>query len=56
MTPELAQAALHFLASSDLKGGQVNLFVEVCRALQATARPAADPSKQAVVEQNGLTS
>lgn len=53
MTPELAQATLGFLASADLKGAQVNLFVACCQALQEIARPSQPPPPaQTEVEQN----
>ena len=39
MTPELAKAALVFLSRADMKGAEVDAFMQICRALHELANP-----------------
>lgn len=39
MRPELAQAALQFLARTELRGAEVDAFLAVVQALKALANP-----------------
>ena len=39
MTPELATAALTFMARATLQGAEVDAFMKVCQALHELANP-----------------
>lgn len=45
MTPDLAKAAMVFLARTDLKGNEVPVFMQIVHALEVAANtpPAAPP-------------
>lgn len=50
MTPEVAKAALIFLSRTDLKGAEVQAFVQVCQVLETLANPAPMPDNPITVD------